>query len=111
MKLERRKIVAKFASDTRFIVRPAPARGEQEKALERFKERLVQDATAGQEEAATRELLQRAANEAAALAWMTPFPLLFLPGLLDEKVRQAQAQAERQQAVFQRCQSQGTIAA
>jgi len=47
-------------------------------------------------------LIRRAANEASALAWTTPFPLLMLPGLLEEKVRSARRQAEQQKIVFKR---------
>ena len=47
-------------------------------------------------------LIRRAANEASAIAWTTPFPLLVLPTLLEEKVRRARRQAEHQKAVFKR---------
>jgi hypothetical protein len=43
--------------------------------------------------------LRRAANEAAGLAWFTPFPLLFFPGLLEEKARAALRQGARQRYV------------
>lgn len=43
--------------------------------------------------------LRRAANEAAAVAWMTPFPLLFLPSLFEEKVAAVRRQVERAQNV------------
>ena len=46
--------------------------------------------------------LQRAANEAAGLAWFTPFPLLFFPALLEEKIYAAQRQEARQQQIRQR---------
>ena len=37
--------------------------------------------------------------EATAVAWMTPFPLLFLPVLFQEKVAAAQQHFERAQSV------------
>jgi hypothetical protein len=43
--------------------------------------------------------LRRAANEAAAIAWMTPFPLLFFPALFEEKTAAARRQAAQQQKV------------
>jgi hypothetical protein len=46
--------------------------------------------------------LGRAANEAAALAWVTGYPLLVFPGLFDEKVDTALARAARQQCVIRR---------
>jgi hypothetical protein len=46
--------------------------------------------------------LRRAANEAAALAWFTPFPLLFFPALLEEKARAALRQGARQRCVRNR---------
>jgi hypothetical protein len=46
--------------------------------------------------------LRRAVNEAVALAWVTPYPLLVFPGLLDEKVEAALLQAARQENIRQR---------
>ena len=46
--------------------------------------------------------LRRAANEAAAVAWMTPFPLLFLPTLFEEKSVMARRQVARQRMVTAR---------
>jgi hypothetical protein len=45
--------------------------------------------------------LERAANEAAGLAWFTPFPLLFFPALLEETVYAAQRQEVRQRKIRQ----------
>ena len=46
--------------------------------------------------------LRRAANEAAALAWVTPYPLLVFPALFEEKAETALAHAARQNWVLQR---------
>jgi len=47
-------------------------------------------------------VLRRAGTEAAALAWTTPFPLLFLPALLDEKVDRAEQHLARQKTILER---------
>ena len=44
--------------------------------------------------------LRRAANEAAALAWVTLFPLLVFPVLFEEKTAAALRQAERQARIY-----------
>ena len=41
-----------------------------------------------------------AANEAAALAWLTVCPLLFFPSLLEEKVRTTLRRWERQKSTY-----------
>lgn len=67
--------------------------------LERLKRRMLRERL---EEATTTELLvalRRAANEAAALAWLEPFPLLAFPELFNEKQVGEKARIERQQLV------------
>jgi len=103
--MKRKKVTARFQPETRFEVVPTPAvpfRGTQETELERLKARLLKeliDQTPDREQYA---LLRRAANEAAGLAWFTPFPLLFFPGLLEEKARAANSQKARQHDVLDR---------
>jgi hypothetical protein len=46
--------------------------------------------------------LRRAANEAAAVAWITSYPLLVFPALFEEKAQAALAHAERQNWILQR---------
>ncbi len=46
--------------------------------------------------------LQRAANDAAALAWLTPYPLLLLPVLFEEKARAARLKVGRQALIRER---------
>jgi len=46
-----------------------------------------------------RRLLASAKHEAEALAWTTPFPSLFLPGLVEEKLIRAVAKAVKQDEV------------
>src|SRR5262245_14429283 len=102
----KRKIPARFGRETRFEVKPAVAtfRVTQETELERLKSRLLLDLLAQKPEAELNAPFRRAANEAAALAWTTQFPLLFFPTLLDEKTRQAQFQADKQREILLRTQ-------
>jgi hypothetical protein len=102
MRQTTRQIPARFGRDVRFDVKTTPFRAEQTGELERLKNRLLKQLL---DEAADPDqvlLLRRAANEAAALAWVTCFPLLLFPGLLEEKIRTALRQCERQARVRQR---------
>ncbi len=47
-------------------------------------------------------LIRRALDEAEALAWLTPFPQLFLPELAEEKVQELRLWWDRQQQVWLR---------
>ena len=47
------------------------------------------------------QMLNQAVAEAEALAWTTPYPLLFLPGLAEEKVLTAGRWASRQQKILE----------
>ena len=95
------RIPAEFAAETRFELRPKPTiqfRAFQEKAFERLKNRLL-----AQELTEAPELnvpLQRAANDAAALAWATVFPLLVFPVLFEEKTDAAVLRAGRQARIY-----------
>lgn len=48
------------------------------------------------------EHIRAAARDAAAIAWLTPFPTFVYPGLFDEKADAAIERLERQKAVRQR---------
>ncbi len=48
------------------------------------------------------QMLNQAVAEAEALAWTTPYPLLFLPGLVEEKVLTAGHWARRQREILKR---------
>jgi hypothetical protein len=80
-------------------------------ALERLKNRLLEQQLASVTEAELRRRLQRAADESASLAWTTSFPLLTLPELLAEKGREARHQFERQHAILARSQIMPSMAA
>ena len=90
------------AREAHIIKLTAPARGSAELELDSLKERLLRPLldTSGDQQAES--ALRRAGTEAAALAWTTPFPLLFLPALLDEKVEKAREHLARQRSILQR---------
>ena len=98
------RVPARLGLETRFELRPAPPapfRATQETEFERLKNCLLARQLA---EAAAPELnppLRRAANDAAALAWATLYPLLVFPVLFDEKTQAALRQAERQARIFE----------
>lgn len=97
-----RKIPARFGPETRFAVAttpPAPFRVTQETELDRLKNRLLARVLTEATEPKANGYVRRAANEAAALAWVTPYPLLVFPGLFEEKADAALLQAERQERV------------
>ena len=99
--MRKRRLRLRFEPEDRFEVSPAPFRGTQETELERLKARLLGPLL----DSANAELYapyRRAANEAAAVAWTTCFPLLVFPELLEEKTRQARARGEHQRAVLAR---------
>ena len=103
MNTNKNRVAAKFAPETRFEVRPAsaaPFRAGLETEFERLKNRLLNEQleTAGQPR--LNAPLRRAANEAAALAWVTFYPLLVFPTLFAEKSDTAIRQVERQARVY-----------
>jgi len=92
-----------FGPDTRFEVNPvppAPFRAVMENEFERLNTRLLREQLVEAKTAAVAGELRRAANEAAGLAWATAYPLLFFPGLFEEKVRQTLRRAVKQQAIL-----------
>ena len=101
MKLKKTKLFAEFAPETRFELRPvppAPFRANLESEFEQLKDQLLAEQL---HLATTAELyapLRRAANEAAAVAWATLFPLLVFPALFEEKAVAVAQQAKRQHA-------------
>ena len=101
-------MTTRFEPETRFEVTPVPPvpfRGTQETELDRLKTRLLRDLLQQTADAQLYAPLRRAANEAAALAWFTPFPLLLFPGLLEEKARAALRQGARQRDIRDRSES------
>ena len=102
MNKNKTQVPTRFAPETRFELRPAPSvpfRAVQENEFERLKNKLL----AQQLLDATPELnapLRRAANDAAALAWATAFPLLVFPVLFEEKTDAAVLRAGRQARIY-----------
>ena len=99
------RVPAEFAPEVRFEVIPAaPAllHARQDGELERLKNQLLQERLEGICDARLRISLRCAANDAAALAWVTRYPLLVFPVLFDEKARAAWQRAERQNQVRKR---------
>jgi hypothetical protein len=100
-----RRVPTRFGPDTRFEVKPvppAPFRAIEETELERLKNRLLVDLLNDLDVPEMNLFVRRAANEAAALAWVTPYPLLTFPELFEEKVLTALRYAELQTNVRER---------
>jgi hypothetical protein len=97
------RVATRFAPETRFELQagpPLPFRATQENEFERLKNQLL---TLQLTRLAKPELntpLRRAANEAAALAWVTLYPLLVFPALFEEKAVAAVRQTERQARIY-----------
>jgi hypothetical protein len=103
--MKTRKVKLRFEPFTRFEVIPVPAapfRGTQETELERLKARLLLELLEQSTDTELSAPLRRAANDAAAVAWTTPFPLLLFPALLEEKARETRKRHQNQQAVLAR---------
>jgi hypothetical protein len=106
MNANERQLKTRFAPETRFAINPiappVPFRGLAETDLDRLKNRLLRELLNQGSDPTLNAPLRRAANEAASLAWITPFPLLFFPTLLEEKAREAQRRQARQRRIRQR---------
>ncbi len=74
----------------------APFRLTDENQLDKLKNQLLRQAIASAPDSDRILMLRRAANEAAALAWLEPFPLLAFPELFDEMVRASRRTQSRQ---------------
>ena len=90
------------AREANVIRLTAPARGAAEVELDSLKDRLLRPLIEKSGDQHAETALRRAGTEAAALAWTTPFPLLFLPALLDEKVDRAERHLARQRTILER---------
>ena len=102
MKTKNRKLPAGFGPKSRFEIRHVPTlsyRSEEETGFERLKKRVLAARLEEVWEPEYNSALRRAANEAASLAWLTPFPALFFPVLFEEKAEAAVKFGERQAEV------------
>ena len=96
------RVPTRFGRETRFKLRPkftATRRGEAETKLDELTARLLNPVLETTIDASLRKQMRLAANEAAALAWSTPYPLLVLPVLFQEKTAGVREYAVRQEAV------------
>ena len=103
MKKTENRLRAEFAPETRFELRPvppAPFRATLEDQFERLKKELLARELARTAAPDLNVPLRRAANEAAAIAWHTLFPLLVFPALFEEKAGAARHQVKRQARIF-----------
>jgi hypothetical protein len=89
---------------TPFEENSAPWRETEVGDLELLKTGLVRGKLTHFLETALGPVIHQAANEAAGLAWETPFPLLFLPELFEEKFNQLRVQFEKQKQIRVRTQ-------
>lgn len=92
MNAKSRPLQTRFRKETRFDVGPivtAPFRGQIETRLEELKHALLQPVLRGTLNPELHARVTWAAQEAASLAWLTPFPLLVFPTLFEEKMRAA----------------------
>ena len=100
-------VKTRFGPETRFEIgppAPVPVRGPVEHELEQLKARLLGRLLVRAAEPGMNVALRRAANEAASVAWFTPFPLLVFPTLLEEKAAIARRQQRRQREIRDRTQ-------
>jgi len=103
MKTDPNRVNLQFAPEIKFAVKtatPAPFRATLENDFERLKARLLARQLEEIERPELNAVVRRAANEAAALAWVTFHPLLIFPALFEEKTEHALRQAERQARIY-----------
>jgi len=97
------RVPAEFEAETQFELRPASdaaLRAARAAEFERLKARLLARELSAASTPGLDTPLRQAANEAAALAWETLFPLLVFPALFEEKSILALRQAERQARIW-----------
>lgn len=103
MKPDQTRLFTEFAPETRFDLRPAPPapfRATLESEFDRLTNQLLSEQLYLARGAELYAPLRRAANEAAALAWASPFPLLLFPGLFEEKIAALSLQVARQKRIY-----------
>jgi len=105
MNENRKKVQTTFAPEARFDVTPspvAPFRGRLETELERLKNELLLRLLRDTPYPEFNARIRRAANEAAGLAWLSPYPLLLFPALFDEKAQAVVEQGLLQERILRR---------
>ena len=99
-----RRVPTQFGPETGFAVKPsvlAPGRARQAAEFERLKAELLAERLDPRNPQLEPQL-RRVANEAAALAWVTEYPLLVYPALFAEQAEAALLRAVRQEQVRER---------
>ncbi len=92
-----------FSPEIQFNLAPhATFRQAQQSRFERLKERLLVEKLDELVDPGLNSALRQAANEAAAVAWVTQFPLLVFPALFEEKTGETLLRGEKQQEITQR---------
>ena len=94
------RVPTRFGRETRFQLTPkvnSITRDQARSVFHELKTRLLRPILNEAAGASMRKQLRLAANEAAAVAWTTPFPLLALPLLLEEKTSEVQQYMVRQE--------------
>ena len=89
-------------AQSRTVPAPAKARTEKSACFGHLKQRLVQDRLTAVGELTHAMQIRWAAEEAAALAWASGYPLLVFPVLFEEYALTAVLRARRQEIVHQR---------
>jgi hypothetical protein len=89
-----RRVPAEFGPETRFEISPtppAPFRAVQENQFEQLKLALLSERLRPLTRPELIAQVRRVANETAALAWVTPYPLLVFPVLFTEAAEAIEA--------------------
>jgi len=102
--IRHQKIPTEFGPETWFELAPivAPFRVVQTNRFEQLKGQLLAERLEDIWEPTATSQIRRAANEAAALAWITPYPLLVFPVLFEEKAQSAIKFSRRQEQIRRR---------
>jgi len=102
MKPDQTRLFTEFAPETRFELRPAPPaelRASVEHEFDRLKSQLLAEKLYLASHAELYAPLRRVADEAAAVAWTSSFPLLLFPALFEEKVAEFTLHVARQKRI------------
>lgn len=100
-----KRIKTEFGPDTGFELRPvsvAPFRAVFEDRFEVLKARLLTESLDSVSEPKLTSEVRRAANEAAALARLTPYPFLVFPVLFEEKANEVLRLSSKQDRKHER---------
>ena|SRR2546422_439575 len=105
MKTIENTLTPEFGPEVRFELRPTGQNqcfDRIEKEFRELRERLTSDALEQVYALGLHEKIEHAANDAAALAWTTSYPLLFWPMLFAEKANAARLQVQKQGLILDR---------